>query len=110
MDRGYIDFARLYTFTQQAAFFVIRAKRNLDFTRRTSRRVDKTTGLRSDQTIVLHGPQTSKDYPDTLRRISYVDPDTAKRLVFLTHNCPVISRINSTGYKGGLIRFGSEVL
>jgi hypothetical protein len=86
MDRGYIDFARLYTFTQQAAFFVIRAKRNLDFTRRTSRRVDKTTGLRSDQTIVLHGPQTSKDYPDTLRRISYVDPDTAKRLVFLTNH------------------------
>ena len=86
MDRGYIDFARLYTFTQQAAFFVIRAKRNLDYTRRTSRRVDKTTGLRSDQTIVLHGPGSSKDYPDTLRRISYVDPDTAKRLVFLTNH------------------------
>ena len=60
MDRGYIDFARLYTFTQQAAFFVIRAKRNLDFTRRSSRPVDKSTGLRSDQTIVLHGPGPSK--------------------------------------------------
>ena len=64
MDRGYIDFARLYTFTQQAAFFVIRAKRNLDYTRRMSRPVDKSTGLRSDQTIVLHGPGTSQDYPD----------------------------------------------
>jgi transposase len=67
MDRGYIDFARLYTFTQQAAFFVIRAKRNLDYTRRRSRPVDKSTGLRSDQTIVLHGPGTSQDYPDALR-------------------------------------------
>ena len=85
MDRGYIDFARLYTFTQQAAFFVIRAKRNLDYTRRMSRPVDKSTGLRSDQTIVLHGPRTSQDYPDVLRRISYVDLETAKRFVFLTN-------------------------
>jgi transposase len=86
MDRGYIDFARLYTFTQQAAFFVIRAKRNLDYTRRRSRPVDKSTGLRSDQTIVLHGPGTSQDYPDVLRRISYVDLETAKRFVFLTNH------------------------
>ena len=86
MDRGYIDFARLYTFTQQAAFFVIRAKRNLDFTRRSSRPVDKSTGLRSDQTIVLHAPKASKDYPDTLRRISYFDTETEKRFVFLTNN------------------------
>ena len=86
MDRGYIDFARLYTFTQQAAFFVIRAKRNLDYTRRSSLAVDKTTGLRSDQTIVLHGPKTSTDYPDTLRRISYLDAATDKRLVFLTNH------------------------
>ena len=86
MDRGYIDFARLYTFTQQAAFFVIRAKRNLDYTRRMSRPVDKSTGLRSDQTIVLHGPRTSQDYPDVLRRISYVDLETAKRFVFLTNH------------------------
>ena len=63
MDCGYIDFARLHTFTQQAAFFVIRAKRNLDYTRRRSRPVDKSTGLRSDQTIVLHGPGTHKTTP-----------------------------------------------
>ena len=66
MDRGYIDFARLYTFTQLA--------------------VDKTTGLRSDQRIVLHGPGTSKDYPDALRRISYFDAESENRLVFLTNH------------------------
>jgi hypothetical protein len=86
MDRGYIDFERLHTFAQQAAFFVVRAKRNLDYTRRASRRVDKATGLRSDQTIVLCGPKTSQLYPDPLRRISYVDAETHKRLVFLTNN------------------------
>ena len=86
MDRGYIDFARLYTFQQHAAFYVIRAKRNLDYTRRSSRPSDKTTGLRSDQTIVLHGPESSKDYPDTLRRISYFDAETEKRFVFLTNH------------------------
>ena len=86
MDRGYIDFDRLHTFTQHAAFFVIRAKRNLDYRRRSWRPVDKVTGLRSDQTIVLHGPKTSKDYPDALRRISYVDTETEKRFVFLTNH------------------------
>ena len=85
MDRGYTDFARRYTFTQQAAF-VIRAKRNLDYTRRSSRPVDKSSGLRSDQTIVLHGPGSSKGYPDALRRISYCDPETSKRLIFLTNH------------------------
>ena len=86
MDRSYIDFGRLYTFTQHAAFFVIRAKRGLDYTRRWSRPIDKATGLRSDQTIVLHGWGASKDYPDTLRRISYFDAETEKRFVFLTNN------------------------
>jgi len=85
-DRGYIDFARLYMFTQNVAFFIIRAKRNLDCTRRTYRSVDKSTGLRSDQTILLKGPQTSQDYPDPLRRISYFDAETSKRFVFLTNN------------------------
>lgn len=85
MDRGYTDFPRLHTFTQQAAFFVIRAKRNLGYTRRKSRPVEKSTGLRSDQTIVLRGPRTSKYYPGVLRRISYLDLETAKRFVFLTN-------------------------
>ena len=86
MDRGYVDFQRLYRFTTCSAFFVTRAKRGLDFTRRARRRVDKTTGLRSDQTIVLVGPKTSRLYPDPLRRISFYDADNDKRFVFLTNN------------------------
>ena len=60
LDRGYIDFGRLHTFTQSMAFFITRAKSNLDFVRRASSPVDRSTGLRSDQTIVLHGPRTSQ--------------------------------------------------
>jgi hypothetical protein len=86
LDRGYIDFSRLYHFTLQAAFFIIRSKRNLDFTQRSSRIVDKTSGLRSDQTIVLSGLLTSQAYPEVLRRISFFDIKTNKRLVFLTNN------------------------
>lgn len=86
LDRGYIDFARLYRFTQSLAFFVVRAKRNLDYTRRTYRLVDKSTGLRSDQTILLKGPQTSQNYPDPLRRVRYFDTETQKNLVFLSNN------------------------
>jgi len=86
MDRGCLDFGRLHRLTLGLAFFVTRAKTNLDFSRRSSRRVDKTTGLRSDQTIVLNGPKTSTLYPGPLRRINYCDPETGKRLVFLTNN------------------------
>jgi hypothetical protein len=86
MDRGYIDFRRLHAFSTAQAFFVTRAKRGMDFARRSYRPVDKTTGLRSDQTIVLQGPKTSQEYPDPLRRISYFDKDLDKRLVFLTNN------------------------
>jgi len=86
MDRGYLDFGRLYRFTLGLAFFVIRGKKNLDFSRRSYRRMDKTTGLRSDQTIVLNGPKTSKAYPAPLRRIAFCDPETKKRFVFLTNN------------------------
>ena len=86
MDRGYLDFGRLHRFTTGLAFFVTRAKSNLDFTRRSSRTVDKATGLRSDQTIVLSGPKTSVLYPDPLRRIGFRDPETGKRFTFLTNN------------------------
>jgi len=85
-DRGYTDFERLYAITEALAFFVIRGKRGLAYVRRVSRPVDKTTGLRSDQTIVLCGPQTATLYPVPLRRITYVDPATQKRFVFLTNN------------------------
>jgi hypothetical protein len=86
MDRGYVDFLRLYRFTQAAAFFVTRSKRNLDCTRRQRRVVDKATGLRTDQTIVLAGPKSSRLYPDPLRRIAFYDADTERRFVFLTNN------------------------
>jgi len=86
MDRGYVDFGRLHRFTRNSAFFVTRAKRNLDFSRRAGRKVDKTTGLRSDQTIVLAGPKSSASYPEPLRRVAYFDVEREKRLVFLTNN------------------------
>jgi hypothetical protein len=86
MDRGYLDFKRLHRFTTGAAFFVTRGKRNLDCTRRARRPVDKTTGLRSDQTIVLAGPKTSRLYLDPLRRIVFYDVEQKRRLVFLTNN------------------------
>jgi hypothetical protein len=86
LDRGYVDFGRLYRFKTCSAFFVTRAKRGLDFTRRARRAVDTTTGLRSDQTIVLAGPRTSRLYPDPLRRIVFNDAETDRRFVFLTNN------------------------
>jgi IS4 transposase len=86
MDRGYIDFARLYRFTQNMAFFVTRAKSNLDYIRRSSHSIDSGTGLRSDQTILLKGPKTSQLYPVPLRRISFFDIENHRRLIFLTNN------------------------
>jgi len=86
MDRGYLDFARLYRFHQCLAFFVTRTKENFQFRRLYSHPIDKSTGLRCDQTIVLTGFYSSKDYPERLRRIRYVDEETEQNLVFLT-NC-----------------------
>ncbi len=86
MDRGYVDFERLHRFTAGAAFFVVRGKRNLDATRRERRAVDKTTGLRADQTIVLAGPLSSRLYADPLRRVVFYDVAHKRRLVLLTNN------------------------
>ena len=86
MDRGYIDFGRMYAFTQAAAFFILRAKQGLDYSWRESTPVDKTSGLRSDQRIILCGPNTSRLYPDQLRRISYYAEDIDTHFVFLTNN------------------------
>ncbi len=86
MDKAYLDYARLYRLHQQAAFFLTRAKKNLDAKRRQSRNIDKATGLRSDQTIVLAGVKSSQSYPEALRRIHYFDVETGKRFVFLTNN------------------------
>jgi hypothetical protein len=85
MDRGYVDFARLHVLHQVGAFFVTRAKSNLDAHRVYSAPVDRTTGLICDQTIALDGYQTRRDYPEHLRRIRFQDPKTAKSLVFLTN-------------------------
>jgi hypothetical protein len=86
MDRGYIDFGRLYGFSRSLAFFVVRAKKNMAYRRHDYRLVDKAHGVRSDQTIYLQGHQAHRDYPDALRRISYVDAETHRRYVFLTNN------------------------
>ena len=86
MDRGYLDFARWHRLHQCAAFFVTRAKKNFRCARRYSRPVDRVTGLRFDQTIVLAGFYARRDYPDALRRIGYRDPQTGNALVFLTNN------------------------
>jgi len=86
MDRGYLDFARLYTFTQNLSSFVTRAKSNFDYRRLYYRKVDKSTGLRCDQTIMLNGFYASQDYPAVLRRIGYFDIETNKNFVFLTNN------------------------
>jgi hypothetical protein len=86
MDRGYIDFARLYVMHQTLAFFVTRAKSNLQYRRVYSHPVDKLTGLRCDQTILLTGMQTSQDYPIHLRRVKFYDAKHDKLLVFLTNN------------------------
>lgn len=87
MDRGYLDFERLYKITDSSAFFVIRAKKNFDFKRLYSRPVaDKSTGVQCDQIVTLGGFYSHKDYPEKLRRIRYFDQKTKKRFVFLTNN------------------------
>jgi len=86
MDRGYVDFARLYALHLTGAFFVTRAKSNLDAHRVYSTTTDRTTGIVCDQTIALDGYYAKKDYPQQLRRIRFNDPETSKTLVFLTNN------------------------
>ena len=86
MDRGYVDFERLYIFTLSAAFFVVRTKSNVLLQRRYSHPVDKCTGVRSDHTVILTAIDSAKAYPDPLRRVSYLDVETRKRFKFLTNN------------------------
>jgi hypothetical protein len=86
MDRGYVDFERLYVFTLSAAFFVVRTKSNVLIQRRYSHPVDKTTGVRSDHTVILTAINSVNAYPDQLRRVSYLDVKTRKRFKFLTNN------------------------
>ena len=86
MDRGYIDFQRLFVFTLSSAFFVVRTKSNVLLQRRYSHAIDKDTGVRSDQTVILASFESASAYPDPLRRVSYFDTETDKRLTFLTNN------------------------
>jgi len=86
MDRGYLDFARLYAMHRSRAFFVIRAKKNFDCRRLYSRPIDKSSGLQCDQVVMLNGYYAHKGYPEKLRRIRYFDAEKNKRLVFLTNN------------------------
>lgn len=99
MDRGYVDFERLYRITRNLAFFVTRAKSNFNFERIYSYPVDKDTGLICDQTIKLTVPATAKNYPDKLRRVKYRDPDTNKVLVFLTNNFDLTAKTVADLYK-----------
>ena len=99
MDRGYIDFSRLYALNLFPAFFVIRAKSNIRFRRLNSRKVDKTLGLRSDQSIILTGQKSQASYPETLRRVSYVDLETDKRYVYPTNIFTVPAKTVADIYK-----------
>ncbi len=86
MDRGYLDFARLYKLHQAGAFFVTRAKRGMNARRVYSTKTDRDTGVICDQVIALNGFYVAKDYPEQLRRIRFKDPESGKTLVFLTNN------------------------
>jgi hypothetical protein len=99
MDRGYIDFERLYRFTLSSAFFVVRTKANVLLQRRYSRPVDNSTGLRSDHTVILTSIGSASVYPDPLRRVTYCDPDTGKRLKFLTNNFTLPPLVIAEAYK-----------
>ena len=99
MDRGYVDFARLYRFVLAGAFFVTRAKTGLQINRLESRPVDQSTGVRSDQIVWMKLTKSIEHYPDRFRRVSYTDPETGKSLVFLTNNFDLPALAIATLYK-----------
>ena len=99
MDRGYVDFARLYRFVLTQSFFVTRTKAGLQLNRLPSRPVDRTTGLRSDHLVWLTTAQSAAHYPDRLRRVSYRDRENGKVLVFLTNNFDLPALAIATLYK-----------
>ena len=99
MDRGYLDFARLYTMHQRGAFFVTRAKSNFNARRVYSATVDKTTGVVCDQTVALNGHYAVRDYPEHLRRVRFKDPMSGKTLVFLTNNTTLPAHVIAQLYK-----------
>lgn len=98
MDRGYVDFPRLYRLHQGLAYFVVRAKHNLQFRRRKSHPFDRATGIRSDQTIALSGKYTTQKFPALLRRVSFYATDIHQRFVFLTNNFQIPSPVVAAIY------------
>lgn len=99
MDRAYVDFARLYALHQQGAFFVVRAKDNLRYRRLYSSPKDKDAGIRADQVIALITQKSKRSYPESLRRVSYVDKEKNKKLVFLTNHFVIPAPIVADIYK-----------
>jgi len=99
MDRGYVDFERLYRFTLNGSFFVTRTKANILLQRRYSHPVDTTTGVRSDHTVILTTRGSASLYPDALRRVTYCDPETGKRLKFLSNNFTLPALVIGQIYK-----------
>src|SRR6267378_7063231 len=99
LDRGYIDFERLFVFTLCSAFFVVRTKENVLLQRRYSHPVDKSTGVRSDHTVILTAIDSAKAYPDSLRRVTYLDVETKKRFKFLTDNFTLPAHVIAQIYK-----------
>jgi hypothetical protein len=99
MDRGYIDFERLFVFTLCSAFFVVRTKENVLLQRRYSHPVDKTTGVRSDHTVILTSFESASVYPDAFRRVTYLDAETKKRFKFLTNNFTLPAHVIAQIYK-----------
>jgi hypothetical protein len=99
MDRAYVDFERLYRFTLSSAFFVVRTKSNVLLQRRYSQAVDKTTGVRSDHTVILTAIDSATAYPDALRRVTYLDVETRKRFKFLTNNFTLPALTIAQAYK-----------
>ncbi len=99
MDRGYIDFERLFHINQSQAFFVTRGKSNLSFRRQYSHSVNESTNVRCDQTIMLTSVKSAKEYPDKMRRIKYADPETGKLYVFLTNNFILPAQVIAQLYK-----------
>jgi Domain of unknown function (DUF4372)/Transposase DDE domain len=106
MDRGYIDFERLFVFTLCSAFFVVRTKENVLLQRRYSHPVDKTTGVRSDHTVILTSFASASVYPDAFRRVTYLDAETKKRFKFLTNNFTLPAHVIAQIYK---CRWGVEL-
>jgi hypothetical protein len=99
LDRGYIDFARLHRFTGHGAFFIVRSRKRLDFASSGRRKVDKSTGVRSDNVIRLRGPKSRRLYPERLRRVSFYAEDIGTRLVFLTNNFTLPADVIAALYK-----------